>query len=53
MPLIRSLLFGISPWDAYGLAGAVVVLWVAILAATFIPAWRATRVSPSVTLREG
>lgn len=50
--LIRSLLFGIGPWDAVGLAGAVLVLCLAVLAATFIPAWRATRVQPSVALRD-
>jgi predicted permease len=50
--LIRSLLFGISPWDAYGLAGAAAVLCLAVAAATFVPAWRATRVSPAVTLRD-
>jgi predicted permease len=50
--LIQSLLFGIGPWDAYGLGGAVAVLCLAVGAATLIPAWRATRVSPSVALRD-
>ena len=49
---IRSLLFGISPWDVYGLAGAVAVLALTIAAATFIPAWRASRVDPAVALRD-
>lgn len=49
---IRSLLFGISPWDLYGLAGAIVVLALTIAAATFIPAWRASRVDPAVALRD-
>lgn len=51
--LIRSLLFGVQPWDAIALGGATLVLVVTVATATLLPAWRATRVSPSTTLREG
>ena len=50
--LIGSLLFGVEPWDAAALGAAVIVLATAVTAATLLPAWRATRVNPSVALRE-
>jgi putative ABC transport system permease protein len=48
---LRTLLFGISRTDAatYVCAGALVLL--VALVASAIPAWRASRVDPSVTLR--
>jgi predicted permease len=51
-PVLRRYLFGLSPLDpqAYGLVGAL--LLGAALVATFIPARRACRVDPAVTLRE-
>jgi putative ABC transport system permease protein len=50
--LIQSLLFGVSPWDATALVGAVGVLVLVLLAATLVPAWRAVHISPSSALRE-
>jgi putative ABC transport system permease protein len=49
--LIGSMLFGVGPWDVITFAGASVVLMISVLAAVFIPSWRATRVSPSSALR--
>lgn len=47
-----TLLFGVQPWDLKSFAVAAGVLALAVAAATFIPAWRATRVTPSVALRD-
>jgi len=44
-------LFGVSPWDVETLVGIAVVLGVAALAASFIPARRAARVNPVEALR--
>jgi len=49
--VISSLLFGTSPWDAVTYIGmAVILLGVAALSG-FIPARRASRISPTVALR--
>ncbi|HYN10885.1 MAG TPA: ABC transporter permease [Vicinamibacterales bacterium] len=50
--LIRSLLFGVQPWDATAFGGATTLLVVTVITATLVPAWRATRVTPSMALRE-
>jgi ABC-type antimicrobial peptide transport system permease subunit len=49
--LMSSLLFGVSASDPLIYATVPVVLVVVALAACFIPAWRATRVSPVEALR--
>lgn len=49
--LVRSLLYGIEPSDPGTLAVVAVVLLVVALAATVIPARRATRVDPMIALR--
>jgi putative ABC transport system permease protein len=46
-----SLLFGVSPLDSATYIGALVMLTVASAIACCIPAWRAARVDPSITLR--
>jgi predicted permease len=51
--LMASLLFGVQPWNATTFGLAAGVLGAAVVAATFIPAWRATRVTPSIALRDG
>jgi len=48
---IRSLLFGVQPWDAVTLICVATLLAVASIAATFIPARRAASVDPMQALR--
>lgn len=48
---LRGLLYEIEPLDPVSLAGAAVVLVAGALAATWLPAWRATRVDPIDALR--
>jgi len=50
--LIRGLLFGVSSTDAATYLSVPVVLLAAALAATFIPAHRATKVDPMNVLRQ-
>jgi macrolide transport system ATP-binding/permease protein len=49
--LIRKLLFGVSAWDAPTLAGVALVLGMASMAASFLPARRAASVNPTEALR--
>jgi macrolide transport system ATP-binding/permease protein len=49
--LMRSLLFGVQAWDAPTLAGVAVVLGLASMAASFLPARRAASVNPTDALR--
>jgi putative ABC transport system permease protein len=50
--LMTSLLFGVSPSDAVTLASVAVLLTVVAVAASYVPARRATRVDPLVALRD-
>ena len=49
--LLRSLLYGVRPQDPATLGGVSLVLILAALVATYIPARRATRVNPIDSLR--
>jgi putative ABC transport system permease protein len=49
---LASLLFGVAPLDALTFAGAAALLAAVALAACAIPACRAARVDPAVTLRQ-
>ncbi|MGC4050669.1 MAG: ABC transporter permease [Paludibaculum sp.] len=49
--LIRSLLFGVKTWDVTTLASVAVVLGLASMLASFIPARRAASVNPVEALR--
>ena len=50
--LVSKLLFGVGPTDAPTLAGAALLLLGVAALASALPAGRALRVQPSVTLRE-
>ena len=50
--LVSKLLFGVGPTDAVTLASAAVLLLLVAALASVLPAGRALRVQPSVTLRE-
>jgi predicted permease len=49
--LLAGLLYGVSPYDPATLALSVGVVLAVALAASFYPAWRATRVDPAAVLR--
>jgi predicted permease len=49
--VLRGLLFQIEPLDPVSLFGAAATLVAAALLATYLPAWRATRVDPAEVLR--
>ena len=49
--LVQSQLFGVTATDPATIATAALVLAAAALAAAFIPAWRASNVSPTDALR--
>ena len=44
--LVRSMLYGVQPWDPGTMAGGVLILLAVALAASWIPARRAARVQP-------
>jgi predicted permease len=48
---LQSLLFGIKPGDVATLAAACALLGAVVVLAACIPAWRASRVDPTVALR--
>jgi ABC-type antimicrobial peptide transport system permease subunit len=49
--LMAGLLFGVTPTDLATFVSVTLILFAVSLAATFIPARRATRVDPIQTLR--
>ena len=49
--VLATLLFELTPTDPVTLAGVSIVLWCVALAASYVPAWRASRVDPLVALR--
>src|ERR1700735_2049344 len=50
--VIASLLFGVTTTDAAPFLAVPALLAVVVITATFIPAWRASKVDPMVALRE-
>ena len=49
--MIRKLLFGVRAWDPITLGGVAVLLGLASMAASFLPARRAASVNPVEALR--
>jgi putative ABC transport system permease protein len=49
--LMTTQLFGVKPWDPVMLALATLLLGLAALVASLIPAWRAAGVDPMMALR--
>jgi len=49
--LVQSQLFGVTATDPATVAAAALILAAGALAAAFIPAWRASNVSPTDALR--
>jgi putative ABC transport system permease protein len=50
--MMASLLYGVRPHDPGVFVAVPMLLFVVALMASFIPAWRATRVDPNVVLRD-
>jgi ABC-type antimicrobial peptide transport system permease subunit len=50
--LLRSMLFGVHPWDGPAFVAGAVILSAAIGLAALVPALRAARLTPSRALRE-
>ena len=48
---MRSLLFGIEPWDPLSQVGTIALVCAVAVAAAWIPARRAMRVDPATVLR--
>jgi ABC-type lipoprotein release transport system permease subunit len=48
---LRPLLFGIQPWDGTTLAGVALLLAIAAMLASYLPAYRAASVNPVDALR--
>jgi ABC-type antimicrobial peptide transport system permease subunit len=51
--MMQDLLYDVKPHDPLTFAAVAAGLLVVALVATLLPAWRATRVSPTLALREG
>jgi putative ABC transport system permease protein len=51
--LVRGMLYGVEPGDPLILAGVVILLAAAALAACLLPARRAMKVDPMVAIRDG
>jgi putative ABC transport system permease protein len=51
--LVQGLLYNVTPFDGVTLIGVVCVVGVSACVAAVLPAWRASRVNPSLVLRAG
>jgi predicted permease len=50
--LMASLLFGVQPTDIVTIAFVIATIMAVAVAASWLPAWRASRVDPNIVLRE-
>ena len=50
--MIASLLFGVQPTDAATMAGVIATISTVAAVASWLPAWRASRLDPNVVLRD-
>ncbi len=50
--LIASLLFGVHPTDTTTIALVIATITVVAVAASWLPAWRASRLDPNIVLRD-
>jgi ABC-type antimicrobial peptide transport system permease subunit len=50
--LIASLLFGVQPTDTITIAIVIATITAVAVAASWLPAWRASRVDPNIVLRD-
>jgi ABC-type lipoprotein release transport system permease subunit len=51
-PVVESLLIGVSANDPAGFAMVSLMLMAVAIVATWVPAWRASAVDPTVALRD-
>ena len=49
--VIRAILFGVGPTDLVTLLGVTLLVGLAAVAASLVPAWRAVRIDPITVLR--
>jgi len=50
--LIASLLFGVQPTDTATIALVIATITAVAVVASWLPAWRASRVDPNIVLRD-
>jgi putative ABC transport system permease protein len=50
--LIASLLFGVQPTDTVTIAFVIATIMAVAVVASWLPAWRASRVDPNIVLRD-
>jgi len=50
--LIASLLFGVQPTDTATIAFVIATITAVAVVASWLPAWRASRVDPNIVLRD-
>jgi ABC-type antimicrobial peptide transport system permease subunit len=50
--LIASLLFGVQPTDPATIALVIAAITAVAVLASWLPAWRASRVDPNIVLRD-